>query len=83
MVRSYISTKHYKPLPDDVPDDVWMNILSRLPAEDLLCWNFLISTPHFNDLYLNCGVVPIVVVQQKEVEGGYNFEEEKEEEKGG
>lgn len=55
-----------------LPDDLLVNILCRLPAEDLLrckqvCskWNCLISTPRFNNMNVNCGAaVPITVVEE-------------------
>lgn len=57
-----------------IPDDILIDILSKLPAQDLLhcrqvCrhWNSLISTPFFNDMYLNLGAVSTVILQQKEL----------------
>nr|XP_009758329.1 PREDICTED: F-box only protein 8-like [Nicotiana sylvestris] len=57
-----------------IPDDILIDILSKLPAQDLLhcrqvCrhWNSLISTPFFNDMYLNLGAVSTVILQQKDL----------------
>lgn len=65
-----------------LPDDILVKILCGLSAEDLLrcqlvCkkWNCLISTPQFNDMYLNGGaaVRRVIVGQYGKEEWGINI----------